>query len=260
MQAKRKTVNDIVSLKSANTPAVCLTCYTHPQAQMLDEHVDLMLVGDSLGMVLYGYESTLPVTVELMIQHGAAVVRGSKTALVVVDMPFGSYQESKEQAYANCARVLAATGAQAVKLEGGIEIADTIKHLVDLGIPVLGHIGMKPQYHNVYGGFKAQGKTEESRKRVLDDAAAVEKAGAFGFVLEHVTKETAEAVCKAVKIPVIGIGAGNVCDGQVLVFEDMVGFFENPPKFVKKFAEIRQPIENAVKNYASEVRARKFPE
>ncbi len=259
MQIKRKTINDIVALKKSKTPIVCLTSYTFPQAKILDANCDLLLVGDSLGMVLYGYDSTLTVSVDLMIQHGKAVVKGSQNALVVVDMPFGSYQKSKEQAYENCAKVLAQTGAQAVKLEGGVEIERTIKHLVDLGIPVMGHIGMKPQYHNVYGGFKAQGKTDESQKKILEDAKAVEKAGAFSFVLEHVTEEMSAKVCKAVKIPVIGIGASNKCDGQILVTEDMLGYFEKSPKFVKQFANLRGEMENAVKAYAADVRKRKFP-
>jgi len=256
---KRKTIHDIISLKSAGKPVVCLTAYTFPIARMLDEQVDLLLVGDSLGMVLYGYDSTLTVSVELMIQHGKAVVKGSGNALVVVDMPFGSYQKSKEQAFENCGRVLAETGAQAVKLEGGVEIADTIKHIVDLGIPVMGHVGMKPQHHNIYGGFAVQGKTEESRDKIMDDAFAVQKAGAFSFVLEHVTNEVAAEVCAAVKIPVIGIGAGNQCDGQVLVVDDMIGMFEKTPKFVKRYADVKTEIENAVKTYAGEVRSRKFP-
>ncbi len=259
MQNKRKTILDIISLKKQRAPIVCLTAYTYPQAKTLDNFVDLLLVGDSLGMVLYGYDSTLTVSVDLMIQHGAAVVKGSQNALVVVDMPWGSYQKSKEQAYENCAKVLAKTGAQAVKLEGGIEIAATIKHLVDLGIPVMGHIGMKPQYHNVYGGFKAQGKTPESQKKILDDAKAVEKAGAFSFVLEHVTEQMAAKVCKTVKIAVIGIGASNKCDGQILVTEDMLGVFEKSPKFVKQYTNLKQAIEKAVKAYSEEVKNRKFP-
>ena len=259
MQNRRKTIFDLIELKKSNSPIVCLTCYNFPQAKLLDEHCDLLLVGDSLGMVLYGYESTLPVSVDLMIQHGKAVVKGSQKAFVVVDMPFGSYQESAEQAYRNCSRVLAETGAQAVKLEGGIEIAHIIKHLVDLGIPVMGHIGMKPQYHNAYGGFKVQGKDLAGKNKVLEDAFAIEKAGAFSFVLEAVTAELADEVCKKVKIPVIGIGASEKCDGQVLVFEDMVGFYDKSPKFVKNYANVKETMDQAVKNYASEVRSRKFP-
>jgi len=256
---KRKTINDIISLKNTGTPAVVLTCYTFPHAKMLDDHVDMLLVGDSLGMVLYGYDSTLPVSVELMIQHGRAVVKGSGKALVVVDMPFGSYQVSPEQAFENCSRVIKETGAQAVKLEGGVEIAHIIKHLVELGIPVLGHIGMKPQHHNVYGGFAIQGRSETSKTKIMDDAYAVEKAGAFAYVLEAVTEETAIGLTQLIKIPSIGIGASARCDGQVLVFEDMVGMFEKTPKFVKKFADIRQNIENAIETYSADVRARKFP-
>jgi 3-methyl-2-oxobutanoate hydroxymethyltransferase len=260
MQIKRKTINDIISLKSKGIPIVCLTSYTFPQAKILDEHCDILLVGDSLGMVLYGYESTLAVTVDLMIQHGKAVVKGSQKALVVIDMPFGSYQNNREVAYDNCAKAMAETGAQAVKLEGGTEMAETIKYLVQRGIPVMGHIGMQPQNFNSYGGFAVQGKNDESKNKIIEDAKAIEKAGVFAFVLEAVTETVAEEVSKAVKVSSIGIGASNKCDGQVLVFEDMVGMFDKTPKFVKKFANIKQDIEKAVETYASEVRSRKFPD
>jgi 3-methyl-2-oxobutanoate hydroxymethyltransferase len=255
---KRNSINDIISLKNERL-LVCLTAYTFPQAKILDEYCDILLVGDSLGMVLYGYESTLSVTTELMITHGKAVVKGTNKALIVVDMPFGSYQKSKEQAFENCSKVLAETGAQAVKLEGGVEIAHIIKHIVDLGIPVMGHIGMKPQYHNIYGGFKMQGKDDLSRKKILEDAIAVQNAGAFSFVLEHVTDECAKEITKKVDISVIGIGAGNNCDGQILVTEDMLGYFEKSPKFVKKYCDIRTEIIKAVKEYSSDVISKKFP-
>ncbi len=256
---KRKTIKNLIDLKKSGEPIVCLTAYTFPQAQILDEHCDLLLVGDSLGMVIYGHDSTLPVTIDVMINHGRAVVKGSQKAFVAVDMPFGSYQKSKEQAYENCSRVLAETGAQAIKLEGGTEIAGTIKHLVDLGIPVLGHIGMKPQYHNVYGGFSVQGKDEKSHNKVLDDALAIKEAGVFATVLEAVTEETAKAVCKTIDIPVIGIGASAQCDGQVLVIDDVTGLSDKTPKFVKKYADIRSDVIKAAKAYASDVKSRKFP-
>ena len=260
MQIKRKTINDIISLKSKGTPIVCLTSYNFPQSKILDDHCDVLLVGDSLGMVVYGYESTLPVTVDLMIQHGKAVVKGSRKALVVIDMPFGSYENSAEEAYTNCKRVIEETGADAVKLEGGIEMAPIIKHLIKNGIKVMGHVGMQPQSINKYGGFFQQGKDEATKNNIVADAKAIENAGVFSFVLEHVTPETAKAVVDAVQVPVIGIGAGNVCDGQVLVTEDMLGLFEKTPKFVKKFADIKQVIEKATELYSSEVRSRKFPD
>jgi 3-methyl-2-oxobutanoate hydroxymethyltransferase len=225
----------------------------------LDEHVDLLLVGDSLGMVLYGLDSTLGVTLDMMIAHGQAVMRGSDKACVVVDMPFGTYQESPESAFRNAARVLMETGCDAVKLEGGSEMAETIRFLTQRGIPVLGHIGLLPQSVNMYG-FRAQGKTEAEAKRIMADAKAVSDAGAFAVVIEGTIEAVARKVTKAIPIPTIGIGASPACDGQVLVTEDLVGLFkEFTPKFVKRYSELGQGIAEAAKHYADDVRSGRFP-
>lgn len=259
MAVKKISTVDIRSRKG-KTPIVCLTAYTAPFAKILDEHADLLLVGDSLGMVLHGMDSTLSVTLEMMIMHGKAVMRSAKKACVVVDMPFGSYEKSPEQAFENAAKVIAETGCQAVKVEGGVEIAETINFLVERGIPVMAHVGLMPQMINAYGGYGCRGKTEESRKKVLSDANAVEKAGAFCVVIEGVMAELASKVTSAVKIPVIGIGGSVDCDGQILVSEDMAGMFTDfKPKFVKKYGNMAGELDNAAKNYAAEVRERKFP-
>jgi len=256
---KRKTTHDIISLKE-KTPIVVLTAYTTPQAQILDEYVDILLVGDSVGMVLYGLPSTLSVSLYMMIAHGAAVVRGSKKAIVVVDLPFGSYQESPAQAFANSAQILAETGCTAVKLEGGAEMSETVRFLTSRGIPVMGHIGLTPQSVNTLGGYRTQGKTEAEAKILLADAKEIEAAGAFAIVLEGVTPEVAKAITKTIKIPTIGIGASPDCDGQVLVTEDMLGLSKNYiPKFVKPYAKLSENIETAVKEYADEVKNRTFP-
>lgn len=239
---------------------VCLTAYTYPIAEILDEHVDILLVGDSLGMVLYGMESTLPVTIDMMIQHGKAVVNGSQNALVVVDMPFASYQKNKEVAFENCARVLSETGCSAVKVEGGTEMSETIEFLTKRGIPVMAHIGLLPQSVNSQGGYRTHGKTDSEYKSILEDAKSVEKAGAFSVVLEGVVADLAHEITDKIKIPTIGIGASPACDGQVLVTDDMIGLLESPPKFVKCYADIRSEIENAVQNFSSDVRNKKFPE
>jgi 3-methyl-2-oxobutanoate hydroxymethyltransferase len=211
-------------------------------------------------MVLYGFDSTLPVTLDIMIAHGAAVVRGSSHALVVVDMPFGSYQESPAQAYRNAARVLSETGAQAVKLEGGMEMAETVAFLVARGVPVMGHVGLTPQSVNVFGGYKRRGRDATQRRHIIDDAKAIDEAGAFSIVIEGVIEPLAREVTQAVSVPVIGIGASPACDGQVLVAEDLLGIFnEFRPKFVKRYAEIGSAIGEAVARYAAEVRARTFP-
>lgn len=238
---------------------VVLTAYTAPMASLLDAHCDVLLVGDSLGMVVYGLESTLPVTLDMMIAHGAAVKRSAKQALVAIDMPFGSYQESPEQAFRNAARVLQETGAACVKIEGGAEMAPTVKYLADRAIPVMGHVGLMPQHVHRYGGFKAQGRDADARKAILADAKAIAEAGAFSLVIEGVIETLAAEITRSVSIPTIGIGASAECDGQVLVVDDMLGMFEQGPKFVKRYADLRGVISEAVGRYAQEVRDGSFP-
>jgi 3-methyl-2-oxobutanoate hydroxymethyltransferase len=238
---------------------VLLTAYTAPVAKLLDEHCDMLMIGDSLGMVVYGMDSTLPVTLDMMINHGAAVVRASTRAAVVVDMPFGSYQASPEQAFLNAARVLKETGASSVKMEGGAELAPTIKFLTERAIPVMAHVGLMPQHSNAIGGFKTQGKEAASRRTILNDAKAVAAAGAYAVVLEGIVESLAEEITAAIAIPTIGIGASPACDGQVLVVDDMLGMFERTPRFVKKYADLRGTISAAAASYAKEVRGGKFP-
>lgn len=260
MHAKRLTTPDI-RMRKGTVPIVCLTAYTAPFSKILDKHADILLVGDSVGMVLYGMESTLSVTLEMMAAHGKAVVRASEHACVVIDMPFGSYQENPAQAFRNAALLLSETGCNAVKLEGGAAIAETIAFLVERGIPVMGHVGLTPQSVNGLGGYRTQGKTATDRKRILRDAKAVTKAGAFSIVLEGMVETLAADITKAVAIPTIGIGASHQCDGQVLVTEDMVGLFTDfTPKFVKRYAEIAASLDDAAARFATEVRTRKFPE
>ena len=257
--SRRQTPADIRAHKG-KVPVVSLTAYTAPMARLLDPHVDLLLVGDSLGMVLYGFDSTLPVTLDMMIAHGAAVVRGSKQGCVIVDMPFGSYQASPADAFRSSARVMAETGCAGVKIEGGQEMAETIRFLVERGIPVLAHIGLQPQSVNALGGFKVQGKTEQSQAKVLADAKAVADAGAFAVVVEGTAEPVARAATAAIAIPTIGIGASSACDGQVLVTEDILGLVSDlKPRFVKRYGELAPTISEAVKTYADDVRARKFP-
>lgn len=257
---KRLSTIDIVSRKN-KAPLVVLTAYTAPQARILDAHVDILLVGDSLGMVLYGMDSTLGVTTDLMIAHGAAVVRASKKALVVVDLPFGSYQTSKEQAFTTSSQILAKTGCHAVKLEGGQEMTETVEFLTKRGIPVMGHIGLKPQSVNSLGGYRTQGKTEIEAATIFADAKAIEQAGAFSIVVEGVVEEVARNLTGNLGIPTIGIGASPACDGQVLVTEDMLGLSgDYIPRFVKRYADLASATEEAVKQYAEEVRNRKFPD
>jgi len=245
--------------KGAGTPLVCLTAYTTPVARLVDSHCDIVLVGDSLGMVLHGLESTLGVTLEMMILHGKAVRRGTRRALMVVDMPFGSYEESPAQAFRNAARVMAETGCQAVKLEGGTTMAETIGFLTARGIPVMAHVGLTPQAVNALGGYKVQGRGADA-ERILNDARAVAEAGAFSVVLEKVTEPLARRITEAVAIPTIGIGASAACDGQVLVIDDMLGLFtEFQPKFAKRYAELGRDAEAAIAAFAEEVRARRFP-
>ncbi|MFH1806249.1 MAG: 3-methyl-2-oxobutanoate hydroxymethyltransferase [Pseudomonadota bacterium] len=246
--------------RKGGDPIVCLTAYTAPMAQRLDPHCDLLLVGDSLGMVVYGMDSTLAVTVDMMINHGLAVMRGSKNACVVIDLPFGSYQESREQAFRTAARIMAETGCAAVKLEGGAEMADTIAFLQGRGIPVMAHIGLMPQQVNTMGGFKSQGRDDAAAARLLDDARAIARAGAFAVVIEGTVEAVARQITAEIDIPTIGIGASVACDGQVLVTEDILGLFSDfTPKFVKRYANLGDQISDAAATYAAEVRARQFP-
>ena len=252
------TAPDIAARKGGE-PIVSLTAYHAHTARLLDAHVDFMLVGDSLGMVMHGYDSTVPVPLDLMIMHGQAVVRGAKRALVVVDMPFGSYEESPEQAFRNAARIMKETGCGAVKLEGGERMAETIRFLRERGIPVMAHIGLTPQSINTMGGFKTQGRERRHWEIFERDAAAVADAGAFALVLEAMAELLAAKITKQIDIPTIGIGASAECDGQILVLEDMLGLSPRVPKFVKKFGQLADDIERAVTAYSAEVRARSFP-
>ena len=259
INTKRTSLVDLKERKGKE-PIVCLTAYTTSISRLIDEHVDLILVGDSLGMVLYGMDSTLGVTVDMMIAHGKGVMRGSQKACVIVDMPFGSYEESKEVAFRNCSRVMMETRCSGVKLEGGVEMADTISFLTKRGIPVVAHIGLTPQSVHAFGGFKSQGKTDEAARRILEDAKAIAEAGAYAVVVEGVLEPLAVEITKAISIPTIGIGASPECDGQVLVTEDLIGLFaEFKPKFVKRYAQMDEMITEAVQNYRSEVQTRTFP-
>jgi 3-methyl-2-oxobutanoate hydroxymethyltransferase len=236
-----------------------LTAYTARQAQLLDAHCDLLLVGDSLGQVIYGLPSTVPVTLEMMANHGAAVVRGSYHSVVVIDMPFGSYEASPQQAFESAAYLLKTTGAAAVKLEGGAAMAPTVAFLNQRSIPVMGHVGLTPQAVNVLGGYGARGRSEAEAEKILSDTKALDEAGAFAIVIEGVVEPIAIAATKAVSCPTIGIGASAQCDGQVLVTEDMLGMFERVPRFVKRYEDIAGMIDRTVARYAEEVRARTFP-
>ncbi len=256
---KRISVPEIQARKGGE-PIVSLTAYSAPMARFLDPHVDVFIVGDSLGMVLYGLDSTLGVTLQMMIEHGAAVVRGSSRACVTVDMPFASYQESPAQAFRNAAKVMKRTGCDAVKLEGGEEMAETIRFLVDRGIPVMGHVGLMPQSVNRLGGYRARGQGRAEAMRIIADARAVADAGAFSVVVEGVVEPLAREVTNAVAVPTIGIGASAECDGQVLVAEDMLGLFTDfTPKFVRRYANLGENVADAARAYAEDVRARRFP-
>src|ERR1700686_5530565 len=255
---KRKTAPDIRARKNGE-PIVMLTSDHAHTAALADKHCDVILVGDSLGMVMHGFETTVPVTLDMMILQGHAVMRGSQRALVVVDMPFGSYEQSKEQAFASCARVLKETLCGAVKLEGGRRMAETIAFLVERGVPVMGHVGLTPQSINTIGSFRAQGRDEADWGPIEADAAAVAHAGAFAMVIEAVAEPLGRRITEAVAIPTIGIGASPACDGQILVLEDMLGLSPRVPKFVKKYGELAGGIEAAGKEYAREVKSREFP-
>ncbi len=256
--SRRITAPDIAARKGGE-PIVSLTAYHAHTAAIADEIVDFLLVGDSLGMVMHGFETTLPVPLDLMIMHGRAVVRGSKRALVVVDMPFGSYEESPSVAFRNAAVVIKETGCGAIKLEGGSRMAETIGFLSQRGIPVMAHIGLTPQSINVLGGFKTQGRQRDQWAAIEADARAVADAGAFCVVLEAMAEPLAARITASIDIPTIGIGASAACDGQILVMEDMLGLSPRVPKFVKQFGEVGKSIENAIRAYAEEVRARNFP-
>ena len=241
------------------TPIVMLTAYTARQAQILDPHCDILLVGDSLGQVIYGLPSTLAVTLDMMCAHGAAVVRGSYHSVVIVDMPFGSYEGSPQQAFASASRLMAETGCAAVKLEGGEAMADTVAFLTQRGIPVMGHVGLTPQAVNALGGYMARGRSDKEAAKIVSDAKALQSAGAFAIVVEGVVEPIAIAVTEATACPIIGIGASARCDGQVLVTEDMLGMFERVPRFVKRYNNMAEIIDQTVAQYADEVRARIFP-
>jgi 3-methyl-2-oxobutanoate hydroxymethyltransferase len=255
---KRISVPDIAG-KKGGEPIVCLTAYDAPMAGLLDPHCDVLLVGDSLGMAVHGLPNTVGVTLEMMILHGQAVVRGSRRALVVVDMPFGSYEGGKEAAYDNCVRVMKETGAQAVKLETSVELAEIVAFLVKRGIPVMGHIGLRPQAILAEGGFKAKGRTDYERERVMAEAKATAEAGAFCIVIEGVAESLAREITETIDTPTIGIGASAACDGQVLVVNDMLGMFDWTPKFVRKYADLRTEIDRATAAFAADVRTRRFP-
>ncbi|MGQ3301700.1 3-methyl-2-oxobutanoate hydroxymethyltransferase [Reyranella sp.] len=257
--AKRVSTPQIRARKGGE-PIVCLTAYTTQMARWLDPHVDLLLVGDSLGMVLYGFDSTLPVTLDMMIAHGSAVMRGSSHACVIVDLPFGSYQASPQQAFHGAARIMSETGASGVKLEGGEVMAETVRYLAQRGIPVCAHVGLMPQAVNVAGGFKATGRSEDEARQVTRDAEAMAEAGAFAIVLEGTLEPVAAAITKSLPIPTIGIGASPACDGQILVSEDVFGLFSDfTPRFVKRYADLGGKIAEAAAVYSADVKARRFP-
>jgi 3-methyl-2-oxobutanoate hydroxymethyltransferase len=259
---KRVTVPSIRGRKvggSTEQPIVMLTAYTMRMAQLLDPHCDMLLVGDSLGQVIYGLPSTIPVTMDMMCAHGAAVVRGSWHALVAVDMPFGSYEASPEQAFASASRMMKETGCAAVKLEGGEAMAPTIDFLTHRGIPVIGHVGLTPQAVNVLGGYAARGREVSEAEKIIGDARAVDQAGAFCIVVEGVLESIANEITRGVAAPVVGIGASAECDGQVLVIDDMLGMFERTPRFVKRYDDLAARVTEAAQTYSDEVRTRRFP-
>ena len=255
---KRVTV-PAVRKRKGGEPLVMLTAYTVRTAQLFDPHCDLLLVGDSLGQVIYGLPSTVPVTLEMMAAHGAAVVRGSYHAMVVIDMPFGSYEASPEKAFESAAWLLKQTGAAAVKLEGGEAMAPTVRFLVDRGIPVMGHVGLTPQAVNMLGGYGARGRTQEEAAKIIDDGQAIDRAGAFAMVVEGVVEPIAIELTRTVECVTIGIGASAHCDGQVLVAEDMLGLFERTPRFVKRYGDMASFVSGCAEAYAGEVRSRVFP-
>lgn len=256
---KRLSTASITALKGER-PIVSLTAYTTPIAKLLDPHCDLLLVGDSLGMVLYGLETTVGVTMEMMIAHGQAVMRGVSHACVIVDLPFGAYQESREQAFRNAVRIMKETGCDGVKLEGGEEMAETVAFLTERGIPVFGHVGLMPQLVNTTGGYRSLGRSDKEAGKIRRDARAIGEAGAFAIVVEGTIEPLAREITAALSVPTIGIGASPACDGQILVSDDMLGLFNDfKPRFVKHYAELAPTISKAVEDYAAEVKARTFP-
>ncbi|WP_375780619.1 3-methyl-2-oxobutanoate hydroxymethyltransferase [Bradyrhizobium sp. ma5] len=255
---KRKTAPDLRARKNGE-PIVMLTSYHAHTAALVDRHCDAILVGDSLGNVMHGFETTVPVTLDMMILQGRAVMRGSQAALVVVDMPFGSYEESKEQAFRSAVRIMKETLCGAVKLEGGARMAETVAFLSERGIPVMGHIGLTPQSINTLGSFRAQGREEENWAPIENDARAIAEAGAFSIVVEAVAEPLARKITQAITVPTIGIGASAACDGQVLVLEDMLGLSPRAPKFVRRYGNLGPMIEEAIAGYARDVKSRAFP-
>ena len=257
---KRTTIPDILDKKN-NSKVVALTCYTAQFSEILDNHVDILLVGDSLGMTIYGFDNTLSVTVRMMIDHGKAVAKTTKKALVVVDLPFGTYENSKEKAYDVAAKILSETEASAIKLEGGVELSSTIEYLTKRGIPVMGHIGLMPQRFKMIGTFASKGHTHQQGLEILNDARAIANSGAFSIVLEAVVEKLGKEISKEIAVPIIGIGAGRYCDGQILVLDDILGIFDRfNPKFVKKYGNLNKNAEDAIKKFARDVRNSKFPE
>ena len=258
-RVRRINIKDIQKLKGRR-PIVALTAYSATMAARIDSHVDLILVGDSLGMVLYGFDNTLPVTLDMMTLHGKVVVKASSQSCVIIDLPFGSYQESREQAFHSASQLMKDTGANGIKLEGGAEMQETISFLVDRNIPVLAHIGLMPQSVKKTGGYRVRGKTEKEAKQLIKDAKLVQKAGAFAAVLEGIWEPVARKISSILKIPTIGIGASPSCDGQILVTEDLLGMYSNfTPKFVKRYSELGSDIESAVSLFSMEVKSRTFP-
>ena len=258
---KRKRISvPAIRARKGGEPLVSLSAYGAPMARLLDPYVDMMVVGDSVGMVLYGFDSTMAVTLDTMILHGAAVVRGSERACIIVDMPFGTYQESAESAFRNAARVMAQTGCSAVKIEGGVEMAETIRFMCDRGVPVMGHIGLMPQSVQTIGGYSARGKSRDQVERLIADAKAVDEAGAFAMVIESVIESVARDITAQVSAVTIGIGASPACDGQTLVTEDLVGLFSDfTPPFVKRYVDLGPEISKAAKAFSDDVRAHRFP-
>ncbi|MET0156219.1 MAG: 3-methyl-2-oxobutanoate hydroxymethyltransferase [Rickettsiales bacterium] len=258
--AERITLRSLRRMYERGEKWACLTAYAAPTATLLDPFADLLLVGDSVGTALYGYDSTLRVTLEMMVAHGEAVARTAKRAFVAVDLPFGTYQRDKYAAYDAAAKIMRETGCGAVKMEGGAYLADTVAFVAERGIPVIGHIGMQPQHKNSYGGFFCQGRDESSASAIIEDAQAIESAGAFAYVVEAVPEALARKICDAARVPVIGIGASPACDGQILVTEDMIGAERRPAaKFVRRYADVASTLSAAAERYVADVKSGAFP-